>query len=826
MLMSTMRRTILSRSYLSALQGTQQQGRTTLPQLLSRDFSVTSTREIKAKSDAALPESEINETRPGLWKRQNDKWDRLKKEQPHTVDFLKILSWVLSQGLGKLFYAALIAVSAFLIEQYTAISKELEETQMSLEGASKEYQLLLERQRTLRVQPNLYLMTRSTEEDEKAYVETKQLLDTAQLKLKSQEQIIDTLITKLNSFSGVFTKSSVFQKAENTKQTITNSITCVSWARDFNESIWLQKNKQYTSALQVIKPLIEKLEAAELKALIETLQDTNPETLIENLDDDQLAILIEKLEADEHKKLIEKSIDSNTRTLIENLDDDQLAILIEKLDDTVLKALIGKPKDSNPKTLIESLDDDQLVILIKNLDDAELKTLIGKSKGTNTRTLIENLNDDQLTILVKKLGGAQLKTLIETLQNSNPKALIANLDDVQLVILIKKLESAQLKTLSEELKATNPRKRVESLGDDQLAILIKKLDSAELKTLIETLQASNPKALIDNLDDDSLVILIKNLEDTELKTLIEKSRNTNPKTLIENLDDDQIETLIKKLEDTKLNAFIENSKDVSNERKTQSNILSLDSLLIAAYNAEAKLHACQAIIVKSIACQKHQQELSKKSYEKARKLADKRTSKSTLPLNSPPSCSSNELAMLINGEAFLLNAMNNYSEAFTLHKRANQLMPDNPHVLSGLGVIHYKVGRYLAITEKEKQHHFDKAYGYFCRVEQLNPNNNFYVYRGKLLYAMGDLNAAMADFNKTLSFDPHHYEANYQKGKLLAAQDKTADAEKHFKRKNISLISRRGLFNKYRKHDGHNRNNKFYIPSEDSSCGFCSTAKK
>ena len=222
------------------------------------------------------------------------------------------------------------------------------------------------------------------------------------------------------------------------------------------------------------------------------------------------------------------------------------------------------------------------------------------------------------------------------------------------------------------------------------------------------------------------------------------------------------------------------------------------ALLVASYNAQAKLYSCKAIVEDN----KYRVNASS-SYDQAIKI-----------LQEVKGANDHDLALLYSGKGYLLIKSNALEEALTFFEKASELKSKEVHVLSGLGLLYYKKAKKelkdkqmvqeeaeLRKIDSSSQQNLDKAYGYFSRVTQLDDTNNVYVYRGNLLRLLGDNQSAEKDYDKALKLDSNHYKANINKAVLLAEKGQCEEAEGFYKKGLVSLVERPLLFKKYSSSD-------------------------
>ncbi len=226
--------------------------------------------------------------------------------------------------------------------------------------------------------------------------------------------------------------------------------------------------------------------------------------------------------------------------------------------------------------------------------------------------------------------------------------------------------------------------------------------------------------------------------------------------------------------------------------------LSREQLLAAAYNTKAKLLACQAII--NITPQPAMlRKAALNSYKQA--IVYLEQARKTEPENPMLTI---ELADLLNGKAFLLNAMGRPKAALALHQQALALKPNQVHTLSGLGLALYSIELKKPANQRNLAN-LDLAYGYFTRVTQLDEYNNVYVYRGQLRVLLDDIQGAMSDFDQAIKLSPYHYEAHFEKALLLVKQGKIHAAQFHFQTSMASVSDKPGLLaqlkNKAKQHN-------------------------
>lgn len=221
------------------------------------------------------------------------------------------------------------------------------------------------------------------------------------------------------------------------------------------------------------------------------------------------------------------------------------------------------------------------------------------------------------------------------------------------------------------------------------------------------------------------------------------------------------------------------------KEKRETIIFNIDRVLAAAYNTQAKLHACLGHTLPDSKQVEAHRDQSETAYDQALAL---------LTEDTHPT----ERAILLNSKAYLLTDRKKPETALVLRQEANRLKPDDDDIIRGLGFDLHAIENQKS-EEKQDSAQLNKAYGYFSRALQLNPKvPNNWVSRGKLQLDRNDLAGALADFNEALKLDNHHSEANMQKAYLLLRQGDCETAKYHFQTGITTLIDRPHIVEKHR----------------------------
>lgn len=209
----------------------------------------------------------------------------------------------------------------------------------------------------------------------------------------------------------------------------------------------------------------------------------------------------------------------------------------------------------------------------------------------------------------------------------------------------------------------------------------------------------------------------------------------------------------------------------------QSVVFLRKRILTAAYNTQAKLHACLARSGSGDA--KAHSDASLASYNRGIDL---------LAVN--PKGYEVDIAILKSSKAYLLGDGGEHEEALKLHREANTLKPGDPHIVCGIGQDLYNIEQGKPEGQQRDRSKLNEAYAYLSRAiqhsEQIVPN--IYLTRAKVLLALGDPKAALADCECALERDKHHSGAKLQKSHILLQQGHCKAASRFFKEGLVPLI--------------------------------------
>jgi tetratricopeptide (TPR) repeat protein len=202
-------------------------------------------------------------------------------------------------------------------------------------------------------------------------------------------------------------------------------------------------------------------------------------------------------------------------------------------------------------------------------------------------------------------------------------------------------------------------------------------------------------------------------------------------------------------------------------REQENKFFFSNRMLAAAYNMQAKLQACLAFIDKTSNTKLHRSH-SLASYNQAIGILEREKELS-------------DLASLYSSKAYLLlDSCDDYDnpeeililkkQALSLQKSANALKPSDPHILCGVGVAYYEIGK----KSSQGSVDFKKlkiANKYLTRAIQINDNTpNIFVSRGKVSLEMSNIQEALEDFEKAIALDQFHRDANIHKALILTKQ--------------------------------------------------------
>ncbi len=217
----------------------------------SRSFFASQHIMCRSSFSSKITESPADSTtyKSGVWlRKQQTFWEgRYKAEKeknPATDELMRFL-------LKNIFYGSAAAFAAYLFKEYVDTDKRLAQIEIIVDKQIRENTVALEKMRALRVQPLLYLTTQITENDVKTYQENRTEFVLCMNQLKNHEKELEQ---HLLSYGFCYKKINRLQK------NISQQIEQLQLASLFNETIWLQKNRQYEIAMQKNNETIEKLQ--------------------------------------------------------------------------------------------------------------------------------------------------------------------------------------------------------------------------------------------------------------------------------------------------------------------------------------------------------------------------------------------------------------------------------------------------------------------------------------------------------------------------------------------------------------------------------------
>jgi tetratricopeptide (TPR) repeat protein len=114
-----------------------------------------------------------------------------------------------------------------------------------------------------------------------------------------------------------------------------------------------------------------------------------------------------------------------------------------------------------------------------------------------------------------------------------------------------------------------------------------------------------------------------------------------------------------------------------------------------------------------------------------------------------------------------LSALHRYDEAEIAYSRANQLKPDTPEIIAGLGMSHMMRGQ------------FDQAIQYFDESLKLSPGNEFYKMFGEVSRGRRNLIPQIPSMIKAVDDEPKDLKKRFDLTRVLLLANRVAEAERH-----------------------------------------------